>query len=294
MGSRKCLEACSQARAGSKRHSSSHGQGIGGNFRKLRPVKSMTYKIPPNPPFTKGGSRKWLYTPFSKGGWGAFPGPEAPKLAHIPGNETVPLCPRGSGGYTVLEIVAVLFIFLVALAIGFYSMGDWRGQNRFHGVVGGFKQAVTLTRARAIARQKPVILQMVKPYARSNWKHSENYLIQERTAGDGKKPTDTNPSADKQYWLEFLFVDEKTSTGGSDYLFFLNAVPIDSTLNYANMDPNSRGQVCFNARGYNISPVSGGAPMSLQADFQTNALKRHLSVTISPLGEISTRPWNMP
>jgi len=192
---------------------------------------------------------------------------------------------RSTRGFTIIELVAVMAVMALAMGIGAYSMGDWRARGNFTGIVNGMRNAINLTRARAIARQKPVILQVEKPVPRDQWKHSENYLVTEKS-----DPADPNG---RFYWIEFTFVQE-INPGGTPYYVFLVGDPampliIDSSLNYLNSNAMDRGQICFSGRGYAVSPTSTSVPRTFAVEVYSQPLKRRLRMNVSPVGQVSTQ-----
>ncbi len=194
-----------------------------------------------------------------------------------------------AAGFTVLEIVAVLGIFLMALGIGFATLGDWRAQSRFNGVLRGFQNAVTLTRARAIARQKPVILQVRKPVPRDQWKASENYVIREVYCKTPACPERADYTDGREYWLEFQFVDEKKRDGTDDYQLIIGGTIINASLNYNAASATERGAICFNARGYAMVPQQNAAPSEFLNSMLSEYLRRQVMVRVSPIGDIEVR-----
>lgn len=192
---------------------------------------------------------------------------------------------RSSRGFTILEVVAVMAVMALATGLGSYYLGDWRARGQFNGIVNGMRNAIHLTRSRAIARQKPVVLQIAKPVSRDAWKHSENYVVVERS-----EPTDPDG---RFYWIEFQYVWEREKDGTPYYMFLVGdpSAPelIDSSLNYSDADGMNRGQVCFNGRGYAVSPTSTSVPRSFVVDVLSDHLKRKVRLNVSPLGQVTTQ-----
>jgi len=218
---------------------------------------------------------------------------------------------RSSSGFTILEIVAVLAVMALALSLGFYSMGDWRARGKFTGTINGVRNAIQLTRARAIARQKPVVLQFAKPIPLSQWSHSENYVILERRSDDGLTDAEPTNNSRPSYWIEFRFVDERMKDGSAACRFLVGdatnpPTTIDSSLNYSDTTVRQRGQICFDGRGYAVTPpcewktalnaTCGAAPASYTpvpqqylVEIVNNNLKRTVDVTVSVLGQVATK-----
>jgi len=217
---------------------------------------------------------------------------------------------RSSSGFTILEIVVVLAVMALALSLGYYSMGDWRARGKYSGIISGVRNAIQLARARAIARQKPVVLQFAKPIPRNQWTHSENYVVIERRSDDGLTDADPTNNNRPYYWIEFRFVDERLKSGSADYVFQVGQTgalrTIDSTLAYTDADVNSRGQICFDGRGYAVTPpcewkpalnsTCGVTPASFTpvpqqylVEIKSNNLNRTVDATVSVLGQVATK-----
>ncbi|MCA1959159.1 MAG: type II secretion system GspH family protein [Desulfomonile sp.] len=217
---------------------------------------------------------------------------------------------RSKRGFTILEIVAVLAVMTLALGIGLYSMGDWRARGKYSGIINGVRNAVQLTRARAIARQKPVVLQFARPVPRSQWTHSENYLVIERRSDDTLADADPTDNNRPYYWIEFRFVDERLTDDSAEYSFQVGPTgalrAIDSTLSYNDADVNRRGQICFDGRGYAVAPpcewkptLNGTCfavppsftpvPREYIVEIGSRKLNRTVDVTVSALGLVATR-----
>ncbi|MFC1835329.1 Tfp pilus assembly protein FimT/FimU [Thermodesulfobacteriota bacterium] len=163
-------------------------------------------------------------------------------------------------GFTLLELIVVIFVIAVATLLSAMMVGKWSAQTKFSGFIRSFRNAVILTRARAIARQKPVFMR-ITPVNESLWDNKEDYEVAEVKETDPSKLLykDDSIGGDEKYWLEFRFVDRKTPKGISQYkVWVYHGDPKTKAL-------DAHRQVRFDARGYAVQPRNLGNSITTYA-----------------------------
>ncbi len=155
----------------------------------------------------------------------------------------------GPGGFTITELLVVLFLVGIALIASASLWTRWRDSYKFQGLVKELLTTISLARARAIAVQNPLELKFMKDSV------TKDYYVN-----------------DKGSSLEFHYLNAKTEDNKP--YFTISILPLSS--------------IRFNARGFAVGS-DGVTKTTYLVDVSSAArlAPPAVRITVNPLGRVT-------
>ena len=171
-----------------------------------------------------------------------------------------------SQGFTLVELMVVLFLAAIAAVISSGYIGNWYKHYEFSGFLRSMHSSITLARARAIAVQKPVALSFEES--------SESFGGMDTRTVDKK----WNDTSTKDYYQVAFQWSKKTTTDGQDFYSITPDTPdpVDPTV----------VRIWFDRRGLAVVSNVDRSPKQYEFTIKGNALKKTVALGVTEMGRI--------
>lgn len=209
-------------------------------------------------------------------------------------------------GFTLAELMVVLFLAAVAAVIAERFMGNWYKAYEFGGFVRAIDTALMTARARAIAVRRPVRL-ILTEWCPSEWDNSSNCVeIREPGSSDYLLKNDTrvtceawnedddpNTSDDERDFYRLVLLWAKKQWKGVTPYKPYYEIEVTSTADPRDLDdaadPSSdtrQNQIWFDPRGFAIASRKDPTKTQFEVKVKGNAAKRVQTFIVTPLGKV--------
>jgi len=214
-------------------------------------------------------------------------------------------------GFTLAELMVVLFLAAVAAVIAERFMGNWYKAYEFSGFVRAIDTALMTARGRAIATQKPVRL-ILTAWNQSDWDNAGNSTAikalgstdfalknDTRDTDTPSTPSPWNNTGTKDFYRLVLLWSNKQWKVSEPYYEIQVHIPSDPDCPtpppprpVVTGDPSNEtnpNQIWFDARGFAILSSDTPTRTQFKVCVNGNAAGREQTFIVTPMGKVRIR-----